>query len=349
MNSRMVDRGLLFACAILMALSGDAPCHEFHVAGSLNIRYARSWSEAHTCQMELDYRECQWRVVQTWASATNRIVVSMSDDTRALYTLTHVERLTPGIGNGRSATILPNSRVAAMEQSGFPYRTFNPEIEFLFYAYLSSCYLNSVSDGRAAPIKCGASDLLMGDARVPIKVERHPEAPQLPVRLTLYHAASDNTNAVIEASGFMNVGGAMLPASVVLRRYAHNRDALIALYEFKAEIMRSHTAIRSFTPEFPSKALVADHRFSRGQADVPPITYGFVTAGWPSETEATNHPTFQGNQMDWEAAQRAAATGGMKSEQLQARRTWVILLLILASMPFFIILCFSSRRQRRNA
>jgi hypothetical protein len=272
----------------------------------------------------------------------------MTDDAQTIYTLTHVEQLSPEAGNDSLASILTNSWVATMERSGFPYRTFNPEIEFLFYAYLSSCYLDSLSDRHAAPIKFGPSDMLMGDAKVPIEVERHSQPPHLPTRLFLFSPAGDRTNAVIQAWGFTNVAGVVLPCHVVLKRLKHGGDSILAIYEFKAEVLRSETAVASFTPQFPPRALVADHRFSKGKADVPPVTYGIRTGDWPSESEARNHPAFRANQMDWESAQQAGVKGQMQSGQAATRRKWVIVFLIFVSGWFLIFLYSFGRRQFIN-
>jgi hypothetical protein len=283
---------------LLGFLCGNACAHEYELNGVMTDEPAGH--PPFACNMHVYVRDCRWAIFQTWESPTNRIVTQMSDDGTNIYTLDHVE--TPSLKNGWEA--MPNSYVGNIYPSGFPYRVVRTEIVALFYAYASSCYLDSVTNGLLGPIKFHPGQLMMGDARVSVNLYRNSFPPRLPECICFLNIEGSKvqwTNVVLRAFDFTNLGSIQIPSAVELIRYRPKQATIFTRYEFRVTNILDQCSLKSFTPFLPAHSFVEDNRFATGRADVPPITYGQTTnSQWPTVDEAKLQPSYKVTQLDWQ-------------------------------------------------
>ncbi len=102
---------------------------------------------AFSSKLRVYVRDCQWAIFQTWETATNKLITEMSDDGTNIYVLEHQEARDAGASaTAAEWPVDPFSWLGEIHPSGFPYRRLNTEIGILFYAYASSCYLDSLTN-----------------------------------------------------------------------------------------------------------------------------------------------------------------------------------------------------------
>lgn len=304
---------ILFMMASLsaeIASSSPAPsAYEFEVEGNMEI--APSGFSAFSSKMHVYVHGCQWRISETWQSATNRIITEIGDDGTNIYRLDHVETNTPSAPSLWG--IDPSSWIGAIHRAGFPYRTIETDIVTLFYAYASHCYLDSVTNNFLGPIKFQPTDLKMGDLPVQARIVRDSAAPQLPEQISFLGAQGgrlESTNSFFEASIFTNVGAAHIPLRVSVLRYRPERSSVLVKYEFSVSTARPKCSTSAFDLACPSGTFIQDYRFSHGDANVSPIMVGVLPSpGWPSLEQSKTKLGYRGTRLDWEtAARRRRAT-----------------------------------------
>lgn len=269
-----------------------------------------------SCKMHIVYSNCLWSVTQTWESSTNRVISRLSDDGTNVYRLDRVDVNAP---DGSWATV-PISQVGELHPTGFPVRYFGPEISILFYGYLSACYLNSSSNIFLYPIKFDPTDLAAGDLRVKTRLVRNRDRLGLPTEMS-FLSDENNTNAVLTALNFTNVGAVSIPLKVRATRYSNNRKVLV-VYDFAASHVYPKCSIDSFTPVLGSRTLISDFRLAHGKAYVPPVTLGYRSNGWPGITETKGARGLKFSQLDWEKIQADAQRARTKP-----RSQWSIIVI----------------------
>jgi hypothetical protein len=338
--------GLVVCLQILMAnfLGWRLKAAEFEVAGVMKVDPITF--KPFSSKFRICVRGCNWAIFQTWESPTNKIIIEMSDDGNNIFELQHIE-IPMENGDWMPAS---NSYVGSLYPSGFPYRVLDTEIVALFYAYASTCYLNSVTNQLLGPIKFEPRDLVWGDASVSAIYERNPYSPNLPAQIVFlnhYSAKERWTNAVFSASDFTNVSGLTIPEAVSLIRYHANEGRVYTKYEFQVSSVINKCYIDTFTPDLTKRAFVQDQRFSRGVAQVPSITYGVLTNGvWPSLADAKRQPGYKVAQMDWEKIARNHAGGQVNSAGRFSVRA-VLIFVFLAGL-FSIIGLFRKKKSSQK-
>lgn len=298
-------------CSIIC--KGEAE-YEFELNGVMEIIPHRYNIPAFSCKMRVCCRDCQWAISKIWETKTNRIVQEMSDDGTNIYSLTHIEALK----NTWIWTAIPNSWVAQIHRSGFPRYALQTEEAMLFYAYASTCYLDSVTNSFIDPIKFEPNDLLEGDKRVKGVIIYSSARIRLPQQLCFLSVQETRTNAVLNANNITNIGMIQIPLEVSLRRFALDDGTPLIDYMFKVDNLTQHCKIESFKVRLPSAALVSDYRFSQGQAYVPPIVES-ATNGWMDEATAKLQPSYKTTQLDWGKMQKE------RSKSLSPKATHVFI------------------------
>ena len=274
---------LLIGCGLMTAfvgLCGNSGEYEFELEGVMSDEPAGH--TAFTCNMHVAVCDCRWAIFQTWESPTNRIITELSDDGTNIYQLDHIEK--PSVNNGWEP--MPNSYVGNLYPTGFPLTVLDPENVILFYAYASSCYLDSVTNGLLAPIRLGPGPSMTGNARVPDNLFRNPSSPRLPGRicfLEIHDLGVQWTNAILSTFDSTNLGSIKIPSRVEFVSYRANPARIVTRYAFHATNFLNHCSLQSFTPVLAGRAVVEDNRFARGRVDVPPISYPQITnSQWPT-------------------------------------------------------------------
>jgi hypothetical protein len=234
-------------------------------------------------------------------NGSNKFVSEWTANTNCVYKLEHIETRVTNPPNSAGWRTLSNSWIGKLYPGGFPRWDLAPEMTILYYAYASGCYLDSVTNGLADPIKFQPIDLQDGEMQVKASVVRSPLAPQLPTRICLFAPNGTRTNGVLSSSNFTNVGNLRLPLNVNVLRYS-TAGKLLEEYNFQIEHVRPVCSLNSFIPELTNETLVFDYRFSHGNADVPSIFHGVISNGWPTEQTARMNPSFAVTQLDWEKA-----------------------------------------------
>lgn len=317
MNSKLqfILRVALAWVAIIVSTACKAETgYEFELSGIMEISPHRYEIPSFSCKMRVCCRDCQWAIFKIWETKTNRIIQETSDDGTNIYSITHVEDLR----NNWIWTDIPNSWVAQIHRSGFPRYVLQTEEVMLFYAYASSCYLNSLTNSFFDPIKFEPNDLLEGNVRVKGVIKYGPAPVRLPQELYFLSVREYKTNAVLSASNITNIGRIQIPLDVSLRRFVLDADKPLIDYTFKVDKLSLTCNVDSFKPRLPSNVLVSDYRFSHGQAYVPPIVES-ATNGWIDEATAKLQPGYKVTELDWEKMQKE------RSKSLSPKASYVFI------------------------
>jgi hypothetical protein len=210
-----------FARLLLSALAlvqfDFARAAEFEVNGVMI--YQRDGKPEFPYDMRISVRDCKWSIVQRSMLGTNkmqRIQTELTYDGTNIYNLSHVERQV----ENEAWQVVSNSYAASLYSGEFPFRNLDPEIVLLFYAYASTCYLDTVTNNQTGPIKFQPRDLEMGNATVYSELDREVLPPMLPKRISFFLGPTRGwTNANLVSGDFTNVGGLTIPATVSLEHY----------------------------------------------------------------------------------------------------------------------------------
>jgi hypothetical protein len=321
----------LIVCLLSAAIRASAVV-EFEVQGVMQITPHRTKANSTTCRMRLFCRDCQWAITQTWEVGTNRVVRQMSDDGKNIYIIEHIEALLP---NAETEAI-PNSWVAQIHRSGFPCWVLETEAITLFYAYASTCYLDTIKSDLIDPIKVQPSDLLYGNRRVKAWVARNHDSPRLPNLIGFFDYSSKLTNTVLRAESFTNIAGFQLPNRCLLRRYDPRNGKKLIDYEFHADELNGRCSMQSFTLNLPKNTYVSDYRFSHGEAYVPAIVHPSASGGWPTEDQSKKKKSFAVTQRNWEQIQMNDAMAARRAGNVRSVLVRIVLaLFLLAPLVIF--------------
>jgi len=280
-----------------------------------------------SCKTRVFFRDCQWAVFTIWETSTNRIIQEMSDDGTNIYLVSRIEKLE----NNWMWTDVPNSWVGSIHRSGFPRFALQTVEEILFYAYTSTCYLNSVSNGFVDPIKFEPDDLFEGDKRVKAEIKYSNGSIRLPQEIYFSPRRLGETNIILRVNTITNIGKLQIPLELSLTRFASDDWKPLIDYSFKLISAAPSCSLESFKPSISSTALVSDYRFSHGQAYVPPIVE-FATNSWVSEAAAKSQSDYKSTQLDWEEIQKQG------SQKLTPRSSHVLVvrIILLATVLGFV-------------
>jgi hypothetical protein len=302
----------------------------FQVEGTMTIAAKNPAIAPLVCKMRVEYKDCRWAISQVWEKPSYRITRRMTDDLQAIYVVSQIE------SNSAYGWIeVTNSHVAAVHGPGFPHRMLASEMVILFYAYASSCYLNSSASPYLGNIKFQPSDWEQGDRLARVTIRRNDGPLQLPVEICFLNLAETKTNALLVTSAFTNLGGIHVPAKVLLTRFTDEGEVL-GTYAFDATVLRTVSETETFRPTLASGTLVEDHRFSHGKAYVPPIAHGPVN-DWPSEDAARAKRGYNVTQLDWERIQASQKSRG---KPLSKRSPFVMraIFCLVAGAPLIFLL-----------
>jgi hypothetical protein len=234
-------------------------------------------------------------IIQLPEMVTNRLVREMTDDGTYIYVLSHVEL------PERGWEVQSNSWAGEMYPPGAPRRLLAPELEMMFYAYASACYLDSVTNQLLTPIKMGPQQLADDDLQAPAWITRDSPS-SLPAEICFLKTNREDTNCILRTFAFTNVGGAHIPLKAVLTGFGKSGAPLVE-YTFEAERVSGGTSVATFTPELTANTFIQDYRFA-GVADDLPIFYPGTNA-WPSEAASRAHPNYQLLSASLEEVQRS--------------------------------------------
>jgi hypothetical protein len=285
--STFLGVALLFG---LDAFAAQAP-QEFQVEGVLHTK-GSSPSAAH--RVQVNYKGGQWAIreiaetnvkdASRWpANLTipNVTVNTLSSDGTNIYYVAHYETNSITSASFEHPNAISNNLIAAIYAPGFPDGLPHPSMAILFYAYLSTQYLNSVTNDLLDPIRLG-----YGAGRVPAIYKRMQDSVGLPSEIVFFDEEGKRTNAILQSSNLGSRSGIVLPKRVVVTMFASFNGEPVATYDFEATVLRDKCGSIPFRPDLTTGAYVNDCRFSRGAiaGPVPAISYGIRT-NWPTEAE----------------------------------------------------------------
>jgi hypothetical protein len=188
-------------------------------------------------------------------------------------------------------------------------------------------------------------ELSSGDQLVRAKTSRNSDVLRLPTEICFVDAKDTRTNAVLRAINLKDENAFQIPASVTLTRFDERDGTDLIVYEFQVASLSRKCNIETFKPRLPKNTLVADHRFSRGKAIVPPVIHESAMDGWPTEEDAKSKPGFMATQLNWERIQRTSElrrAGGKRSP------FWARLAIFLTAVGGIVSIGVLWRRARRR-
>ncbi len=333
---------------LLLLEMAVASAVEFEVDGVMSIN-SRSYGILPSRQMHISYHDCKWSILQMRETTTNRWVLELSDDGEYIYQTSHVERKVAASLVDNSSNRQPNSLTAQIFRKSFPDRILAPEIVMLFYAYAASCYLDSRTNQWLDPIKFQPHDLDRGDQCVKAFISRNPDSLRLPRAIWFLYADHDRTNAILEASNFTNLGTFQIPSKVVLTRFASSDQKPLVVFDFQVNGIQGKCNPDSFRPGLPEGAYVEDHRFSRGQALVPPVVHGRVSSGWPTEENSKSKPSYRATQLNWEKIQQLSELRKMTPRRSPAFvRVMLLLVALCGALSILILKSYNAKHQKEQ-
>ncbi len=263
-------------------IGASSAAYEFAVDGTMKIT-----PHGHpplTCSLHVFVRDCQWAVFRIWEGSTNRFVTEVSDDGDYVYLLDWIETNSARFRTGDYSGALPNSFVGQIHPAHFPFGLPQTEAVALFYAYASSCYLDTHTNGIIGPIPFSANDLPLSYEGAYARIVRETSPSHLPVEIAFLRSLEFGTNAILRTSDFTKVAGARVPRKVSLTRYSQDLTGELADYQFSATRVSRRCSLKVFTPRLPGTAVVTDYRG-------PHILRDDSRSLWP----ATNWPSFPPN------------------------------------------------------
>ena len=188
--------------------------------------------------------------------------------------------------------------------SGLPFPRFTEadKIPLLWFAYSSTCYLDSLG-GRESELETinsfGASGI---DGHLSRKadatLQRYSESPKLPSSTVWFNKASGNTNAVFVCLSTVKINNLVLPDAWTYQVYTQRQgEELRLLHSYRVEhtTYSADCSLRDLTPRLSSiglETMVTDYRFAeRNTKPVPRVTYT-VTNKWLSRVELEKRSLF---------------------------------------------------------
>lgn len=311
----------LFLFVMSQALSSSLFAHEFEVDGTMRITPTGYPAFSHSIHIYV--RDCQWAIFRVLEDSTYRTVVEISDDGDNIYKLTRVETKNGSFSPDDYANVIPNSLLAGeIHPSGFPFRMLEIESITLYYAYASSCYLDSLTNQIIGSIMLSPSELQSGDERSQALITRGSPPLRLPSKIIFWDDTRKWTNPIFSASEYTNFGNAQIPSRVSLFQYYQGETNILETFEFHATRILDTCSLKSFRPLLSNGALIADYRFSHQNTYTPGIPQ-IVTNTWPTMAESKLKRGYAATQINRENK------GETEAIEMSIRRFWVRLLLAL--------------------
>ena len=269
--------------------------NEFEVDGSITNMPTGYHSFSFSYQVYV--KGCSWSIFLISETVSNRIVQEYSYDGSYVYKLSHIEtNLSEPFQPDNIAAAFGNSWIGQIHPAGFPFRILDPDAISLFYAYCSSCYLDSITNDMIGAILFQPNELAVGDLLSHSLVIRGDMPLRLPKTIDLFSVDHAFKTCEFNVSECTNVDRMELPLSFSLLHYFRNETNVLTQFDNHVAHIRDTCSLTTFTPYFPAKLYVLDYRFSESDVFVPAITE-VVTGEWPSMFEATLQPSYGPTQL----------------------------------------------------
>jgi hypothetical protein len=246
--------------------------HQFELEGTMTYTWQDHVQMLYSMQVYV--QDCQWAIFKTYNWTTNRLVTEMSSDGSFIYCLDRIETNTGTVRPEDYTEAYPNSLIGQIQSVDFPFGTLNTEGITLFYAYASSCYLNTHTNHVIGSIPFNPQSLQRNEAEGEYaKITRGEQPLELPTEISFLAPFQPGTNAVLTTSEFTNFANVQIPMRVSV---VHGPTT----YEFHAARVSDTCSLKSFKPELPHGAYVTDFRVPHFLGS-DPGSFRMATNGWP--------------------------------------------------------------------
>ena len=258
-------------------LCSKATAFEYEVCGTMAVNTADH--PPFKTQMQVFVRDDQWAIFQYFhmaSSPTNRMVTELCSDGKSITWVRHFEVASESAGPDKEYgwQSLSNSWSAKIYPAGFPAGADDPGSAgniLLFYAYASAGCLDSTKNQMISPVAFHRTGRLVDDDLMVNAVwKRDLAAPRLPDQIWFLNGYGSPgflaqplpvcTNAQLNSTQFVDVGGVHIPVKVSLVFSKNQTYAAQSRYEFVATVVSRKCPLKNFSASYPANAWVSHYR-----------------------------------------------------------------------------------------